>query len=64
MLDSPETALKTVENTRTKTGLRVTARILDKVYEIGRQCSDAFRDIKDRLALVIIPSKTKCVSWL
>jgi hypothetical protein len=48
MLDSPETALKTVENTRTKTGLRVTARILDKVYDIGRQCSDAFRDIKDR----------------
>jgi hypothetical protein len=48
MLDSPETALKTVENTRTKTGLRVTARILDKAYEIGRKCSDAFRDIKDR----------------
>ncbi|MCP4875526.1 MAG: ISAzo13 family transposase, partial [Gammaproteobacteria bacterium] len=48
MLDSPETALKTVENTRTKTGLRVTARILDNTYEIGRKCSDTFRDIKDR----------------
>ena len=47
MLDSPETALKTVENTRTQTGLRVTARILDKAYEIGRKCSDTFRDIKD-----------------
>jgi hypothetical protein len=48
MLDSPETALNTVENTRTTTGLRVTARILDKAYEIGRKCSDAFRDIKHR----------------
>ncbi|MEA3276580.1 MAG: ISAzo13 family transposase [Pseudomonadota bacterium] len=48
MLDSPETALKTVERTRTQTGLRVTARILDKAYEIGRKCSDTFRDIKDQ----------------
>ena len=48
MLDSPETALKTVERTRTQTGLQVTARILDKAYEIGRKCSDTFRDIKDR----------------
>jgi len=47
MLDSPETALKTLENTRTKTGLRVIARILDKVYDIGRKCSDTFLDIKD-----------------
>jgi hypothetical protein len=48
MLDSPRTALETVENVRTQTGLRVTARILDKVYEIGRKCSDTFRDIKDQ----------------
>jgi hypothetical protein len=48
MLDSPETALKTVENTRTQTGLRVTARVLDKAHDIGRKCSDTFRDIKDR----------------
>ena len=47
MLDSPETALKTLENTRTKTGLRVIARILDKVYDIGRKCFDTFLDIKD-----------------
>ena len=31
----------------TQTGLQVTARILDKVYDIGRKCSDTFRDIKD-----------------
>jgi len=48
MLDSPQTALKTVERTTTETGLQVTARILDKVYEVGRKCSDTFRDIKDR----------------
>lgn len=48
MLDSPETALRTVERTTTDTGLRVTARILDKVYALGRKCSDGFREIKDQ----------------
>jgi hypothetical protein len=47
ILDSPETALRTVQGTRTTTGLRVTARILDKVYELGRKCSDTFLTIKD-----------------
>jgi hypothetical protein len=28
--------------------LRVKARLLDKVYDIGRKCSDTFRDIKDQ----------------
>jgi hypothetical protein len=48
MLDCAETALRTVEQTRTQTGLRVSARILDKVYEVGRKCSDTFREIKDQ----------------
>ena len=48
MLDSPETALQTVVRTHTETGLQVIATILDKTYEIGRKCSDAFHDIKDR----------------
>ena len=48
MLDSHETVLKAVQRTRTETGLRVTARVLDKVYDIGRKCSDTFRDIKDQ----------------
>ena len=48
ILDCPETALDAVQRTRTKTGLNVTARILDKVYEIGRKCSDTFREIKDK----------------
>jgi hypothetical protein len=48
MLDSPEKALKSVERTRTQTGLSVTARILDQVYDIGRKCSDTFRETKDQ----------------
>jgi hypothetical protein len=47
ILNSHETALKAVQRTRTRTGLHVKARILDKVYNIGRKCSDTFRDIKD-----------------
>jgi hypothetical protein len=47
ILNSHETALKAVQRTRTQTGLQVKARILDKVYDIGRKCSDTFRDIQD-----------------
>jgi hypothetical protein len=47
MLDCAETALRTAEQTRTQTGLRVSARILDKAYEVGRKCSKRFREIKD-----------------
>lgn len=47
ILDSPQTALQAAERARTQTGLRVTARILDKVYELGRSCSETFRAIKD-----------------
>jgi hypothetical protein len=48
ILDSPQTALEAVERTRTQTGLSVKARLLDKVDDIGRKCSDTFRDIKDQ----------------
>jgi hypothetical protein len=48
ILDSPETALEAVRRTRTTTGLRVTAHILDKAYEVGRKCSDTFKQIKDK----------------
>jgi hypothetical protein len=47
ILDTPEKALATLEQTRTKTGLRVVGQILDRCYEIGRACSDNFRSIKD-----------------
>lgn len=48
ILDSPTTALETVQRTRTQTGLTVKARILDTAYELGRKCSDTFNDIKDK----------------
>jgi Rhodopirellula transposase DDE domain len=48
ILDSHETALKAVQRTRTQTGLHVKACILDKVYDIGRKCSDTFRGMKDK----------------
>jgi hypothetical protein len=40
--------LAAVERTRTQTGLTVKARILDRVYELGRKCSDTFQGIKDQ----------------
>ncbi|WP_200376912.1 ISAzo13-like element transposase-related protein [Thiocystis violacea] len=48
ILDTPETVLKAVERTATDTGLRVTACLLDRVYEAGRKCSETFRAIKDQ----------------
>jgi hypothetical protein len=48
ILDSPQTALAAVERTRTQTGLTVKGRILDRVYALGRKCSDTFHDIKDK----------------
>jgi hypothetical protein len=47
-LVSPQTALEAVQRTSTTTGLRVTARILDRAYTLGRKCSDTFRHIKDQ----------------
>ena len=48
MLDSPQTALTAIQRVSTQTGLSVVARILDRVYDIGRKCSDSFREIKDQ----------------
>jgi hypothetical protein len=45
-LDSPQTALQVAERTRTQTGLTVKARLLDRVYQLGRICSDTFHDVK------------------
>jgi hypothetical protein len=33
-----------IENTTTKTGLKITARIVKKVYETGRKYSDNFKE--------------------
>jgi hypothetical protein len=47
VLDSPQTALEAAQRAPTDTGLRITVRILDAVYELGRTCSATFREIKD-----------------
>jgi len=48
ILDSSQTALEAIQRTHTTTGLRVTARILDRAYALGRKCSDTFKDIRDK----------------
>jgi hypothetical protein len=48
MLDSPETVLAAVQRTTTETGLKVGACLLDRVYPLGRACSETFKHIKDR----------------
>ena len=48
ILDTHETVLEAVRRTTTDTGLRVTACLLDRVYEAGRKCSETFRAIKDQ----------------
>jgi hypothetical protein len=48
MLDGPQTTLTASQRVSTQTGLSVVARILDQVYDIGRKCSETFRDIKDQ----------------
>jgi len=47
MLDNPETALRTVEHTTTQS-VRVSPRIVDKVYDLARKCFDGFREIKNQ----------------
>lgn len=48
ILDTPQTALSTLEQTRTNTGLKLVGQILDRCYALGRACSDTFRSIKDK----------------
>jgi hypothetical protein len=54
-LDSPQTALAAVERTTTETGLRVSGRILDKVYALGQKCMQGFLHLIDK---VIRPEPT------
>ena len=39
-----EIAKEFMEKTQTRTGLKVTVDIIDKVYEIGRQCAKRFKE--------------------
>ena len=44
VLESVEIAKQFMERTSTRTGLKVTVRCLEKVYETGRKCAEDFRD--------------------
>jgi len=48
ILDSHQTALEAVQHTHTQTGLTVTSRLLDTLYELGRKCSETSLDINDK----------------
>lgn len=48
ILHSPQTALRAIQRVPTRTGLSVVARILDRLHDISRKCSDKFPDIKDQ----------------
>ena len=43
-LDTVEIAKQFIERAKTSRGLRVTASILDKVYQTGRKCAEDFRE--------------------
>jgi hypothetical protein len=38
-----EIAKQFIERAKTRTGLRVTVRLLDKIYATGRKCAEGFR---------------------
>ena len=44
ILRSHDYVKELIENTTTKTGLKITARIVKKVYETGRKYSDNFKE--------------------
>jgi hypothetical protein len=49
--DCIETVRDAIQRTTTQTGLTVKTYILDKVYPLGRKCSEVFEDIKDHYIL-------------
>jgi hypothetical protein len=44
ILKSQQLVKELIEKTTTKTGLRVKANIIDKVYETGRKCAEDFKE--------------------
>jgi hypothetical protein len=59
MLDSAQTALAAVERTTTATGLRVTGRILEKVYALSQKCTQGFLQLFDK----VIQPETTLGKW-
>jgi len=44
IFESVELVKELMEKTQTRTGLRVTVEILDKVYQTGRKYAEGFRE--------------------
>jgi hypothetical protein len=43
VFDTPQTVQALMQKTQTRTGLRVTVDIIDKVYEVGLKCAKGFK---------------------
>ena len=60
LFDSLQTVVGLMQKTKTQTGLSVTVRVLDKLYETGRKVSDAF---KQNMPIVFEPLLPKWNYW-
>jgi len=60
LFDSLQTVVRLMQKTTTHTGLSVTVRVIDKLYETGRKVSDTF---KQSLPIVFEPVLPKWNYW-
>lgn len=60
LFDSLQTVVRLMQKTTTQTGLSVTVRVMNKLYETGRKVSDAF---KQNMPIVFEPVLPKWNYW-
>ncbi len=60
LFDSLQTVVRLMQKTTTQTGLSVTVRVIDKLYETGRKVSEAF---KKKMPIVFEPVLPKWNYW-
>jgi hypothetical protein len=61
LFDSVHTVIRLMQKTTTQTGLSVTVRLIDKLYETGRKVSDTF---KKNMPIVFEPVLPKWNYWV
>ena len=61
LFDSLQTVIRLMQKTTTQSGLSVTVRVIDKLYETGRKVSDAF---KQKMPVVFEPVLPKWNYWV
>jgi hypothetical protein len=61
LFDSLQTVIRLMQKTTTQSGLSVTVRVIDKLYETGRKVSDAF---KQNMPIVFEPVLPKWNYWV